>query len=172
MYLEIHSILVGFWVHLILAKIIWRELFNINTDNAIPTMSCSHWSSATWRRTRQWHCLLTTVLLLLWSLAVSTVNGYVASASHDKFVKIWKWPAKLCCTYEFVYFYQCWFTTCMYFIYSPFMFAWSTNLPLFSFYVTIYTNLWNIIFLLPISLLFIFKITTLLYTFFPLISYC
>lgn len=28
---------------------------------------------------------------LITALAVSTVNGLVASASHDKFLKLWKW---------------------------------------------------------------------------------
>jgi len=35
---------------------------------------------------------------LITALAISIVNGYVASASHDKFVKLCKWPWPGCKT--------------------------------------------------------------------------
>lgn len=117
---------------------------------------------------------------LIAALAVSTVNGLVASASHDRFVKLWKWPWPGRCTvvvqYNVVFFFlQVLIITCMYFI--PLLCFWFLLHPPTSlfFYVTIESNLCNIITILVYfgdSCFCILKldIIILLCTFFPLIS--
>ena len=58
---------------------------------------------------------------LIAALAVSTVNGLVASASHDKFVKLWKW---ICCVINTGCFLVCWYCCSLW---CPLFFSWITH---------------------------------------------